>query len=141
MIEIPSSKKSVFNVFRRKLNCIRYGKGKYINGVWKNSSTAEFTIFASVQGVDNETLETLPEGYRTSEVYVIYTDSKLKTAMVGFYKPDVVIIDDDKYQVVKVTNKSNIPNYAIQHYEIIVVKLTEDEDEATRPIYQNQRVR
>lgn len=134
----PIPKKSVFNVLRKKLNCIRYGRGKYNNGKWIDSSTAEFKIFASIHGVDNETLETVPEGYRTSEVYIIYTDSKLQTAVIGISNPDVVIIDGDRYQVVKVANKSNIPTYAINHYEVIVVKVTEDEVEAARVPYQSK---
>ena len=138
MIVMPNSKKSVFNVFRKQLDCIRYGRGEYYNGKWKDSSTAEFKIFASIHGVDNETLETVPEGYRTSEVYIIYTDSKLQTAVIGISKPDIVIIDGDKYQVVKVANKSNIPGYAIQHYEIIVVKVVEDAAEAERNKYQSK---
>lgn len=138
MIVIPNSKKSVFNVFRKQLDCIRYGKGEYNNGKWIDHNIAEFKIFASIHGVDNETLETVPEGYRTSEVYIIYTDSKLQTAVIGISKPDVVIIDGDRYQVVKVANKSNIPTYAINHYEVIVVKVTEDEAEADRDKYQSK---
>ena len=140
-IETPVTKRSVFNVFRRKLDCIRYGTGNHVNGVWDAPDSKEFTIEASVQGVDNESIQTVPEGYRDKEVYVLYTDSKMQTVVVGIRNPDVVIIDGDKYQVVKVTERKNFPSYAIRHYEVIVVKINMDKNEHNSTLYEGSRIR
>lgn len=113
----------MFDVFRRDLAAKRKALGSYVNGLWAESQEdTSFTIKASVQGVDAETLQTLPEGYRTREAHILYTSAELKTSQLNVRKPDVVEIDGDKFQVIKVTKKDNIKNYPTNHYEVIVIK-------------------
>ena len=111
----------MFDVFRRPLTVIRKGEGTHVDGVWVESESSTFSIKASVQATDAEILQTLPEGYRTRESYTLFTDSKLQTAKTGNNDPDIVIIHDDRYQVIRVTPWQNL-DYATKHYEILVVK-------------------
>lgn len=75
-----------------------------------------------MQGADNEVLQTLPEGYRTEKVYVLYTSTELKTADVKEQTtPDMVTIDDEDYNVIKVSKHKNIKGYATEHYQVVVI--------------------
>ena len=112
----------MFDVFRRELQVTRSGLGGYEKGVWRESGLAtDFTIKASVQATDAEVLETLPEGYRTRESYTLFTDSQLQTSIVGKRNPDMVDIDGEQFQVVRVTPWKNLA-YPTAHYEVVVVK-------------------
>ena len=112
----------MFDVFRRDLTVTRKAIGSYVNGLWvDNGQNSSFTIKASVQATDAEILQTLPEGYRTKESYTLFTDSKLQTSVVSKTNPDVVTIEDEPYQVVRVTPWKNL-SYPTAHYEILVVR-------------------
>ena len=78
------------------------------------------------RSVDAEILQTLPEGYRTSETHILYTSAKLFTSQLDSRNPDVVEINGHKFQVIKVTKQDNIKNYPTNHYEVIVVKENAD---------------
>jgi hypothetical protein len=125
----------MFDVFRRTLTVLKDIQGEYNeDGIWERPKPETLKdelshIQASVQGANNEVLDTLPEGYRTSTVYVLYTDSKLSTSKTNTTTPDLVVIDDEYYQVVKVTPQNNLPNYHTNHYEIVVVKQNVDDIE------------
>jgi hypothetical protein len=117
------------DVFRRPLTVLRTGYGGYqdVNGLhlWVDGEADSFTIKASIQGADNEVLQTLPEGDRMKEVYVLYTSTELKTVTAAVANADTVIINDREFQVIKVTARQNLSTYATAHYEVVVVgKLT-----------------
>jgi len=113
----------MFDIFRKPLTVRRPPTGSYVNGVWvENTDGTTFTIKASVQGVNAEILQTLPEGYRTSETHILYTSDELFTSQLDLRNPDVVEINGYKFQVVKVTKQDNIKNYPTNHYEVVVVK-------------------
>jgi hypothetical protein len=117
----------MFDVFRRKLKITRTLPGNYDPGLWIDGAKESFDIKASVQGADNEVLQTLPEGYRTKKVYVLYTSTELKTAQVAeATMPDMVIIDGEKYNVIKVTKHTNIKGYATEHYQVVVIESSFD---------------
>ena len=112
----------MFDVFRTDLTVYRKSTGSYVKGRWQEgSSETSFTIKASVQGMDAEILLTLPEGYRTREGYTLFTDIKLRTAIIGKSNPDIVMIDEERYQVIKVTAHQNL-NYPTAHYEVLVIR-------------------
>lgn len=117
----------MFDVFRRDLKVIRGRRGQYVNGVYSYTGmTVSHIIKASVQATDAEIMQTLPEGARTKESYTLFTDSELLTADVLAAKSaDVVIIDDARYQVVKVTKMSNL-DFCTKHYEAVIVRENED---------------
>ena len=119
----------MFDVFRKPLTVRRAPEGNYINGFWvEDGLEVVFIINASVQGLAAETLQTLPEGYRTSILHTLYTSTELKTAQLDKRRPDIVEIDGDNFQVIKVTKKDNIKNYPTNHYEIIVLKENVDDN-------------
>lgn len=119
----------IFDVFRRKLKVWRYSAGTYVDGPWVDGSLlSTFCIKASTQGVDNEILQTFPEGDRTKKSYLLYTDTKLQTAIEGknATEPDIVEIYDEKYRVVRVTVNQNITGYATAHYQVVVMESNVD---------------
>ncbi len=116
----------IFDIFRRKLQVFRQGPGGYVNGLWVYGNLESFLIKASIQGVDNEILETLPEGYRTRKSYMLYTDTELRTAIMEQAIPDIVEICDKEYQVIRVSVNQNIAGYATAHYQVIVVESNVD---------------
>lgn len=99
---------------RKKLRVIRKSMGRYVSGEWITGQSRNFNIEASVQGCNTKVLQSLPEGYRTSENYRLYTDTELKIAK------DSVIINDQEFLVVKVTPWQHFVDTA--HYEVVVVK-------------------
>lgn len=107
------------NVFRRDLSVTRKGIGSFQNLVWVESPSNSFIIKASVQPTPAEVMETLPEGYRTSESYTLYTDTELRTSDVNNKNPDVISIFGKRFLVVKV---GRWRNDLINHYQIVVVK-------------------
>jgi hypothetical protein len=111
----------MFDVFRKDLTVYRTGEGKYINGLWEDGATSSFTIKASIQATDAEIMQTLPEGERTKESYTLFTGNSLKTSEVNKSKPDVVIIEGERYQVIRVTAHQNL-KYPTAHYEVLVTK-------------------
>ena len=117
----------MFEVFRRELTVKRTPTSGYqdVDGVtlWVDAAAVPFIIKASVQGADNEVLQSLPEGDRTKEVYVLYTSTELKTVVTGVSSPDIVVIDSKEYQVIKVTPRRNLSTYSTAHYEVVVIKV------------------
>ena len=125
MFTIPSLAPTAFEVFRRTLTVSRTGGHFDTDGIWVNSSSATFTIKASIQATDAEILQTLPEGYRTKETHTLHTSSELRVAGVGNHIADAVTINGVKFQVVKVTPWQNIM-LTTKHYEAVVVKVDDD---------------
>lgn len=99
---------------RKELRVIRKNDGHYVAGEWITGQGNSFSIKASVQGCNARTLQSLPEGYRTSENYRLYTDTELKIIK------DTVIIGDQEFLVVKVTPWQHFADTS--HYEVVVVK-------------------
>lgn len=112
------------DILRKTLNVIRQHVGQYINGIWVDGDNETISIKASVQPTPAEEMETLPEGYRTKESFTLFTSSVLKASLTNATNADFVVINDEKYRVVKVAPWQN---NLINHYECIVVK--EDQDD------------
>jgi hypothetical protein len=115
----------MFDVFRKTLTALRKGDGSFIDGYWQDGEETSFSILASVQGTDAEILETLPEGYRTRESYTLFTDNELKTAITGIRTPDMVVIEEQKYIVARVSTWQHLD--PTKHYEVVVVRENIDE--------------
>lgn len=111
----------MFDVFRRDLTVYRIGQGQYANGIWQDGANTSIIIKASVQATDAEIMQTLPEGERTKESYTLFTNTKLETSKVNNSKPDVVMIEGERYQVIRVTAHQNL-KYPTAHYEVLVVR-------------------
>ncbi len=106
-------------IFRKKLQVIRKGDGSYQNFKWVDGELQNLEIEASVQPTPADVLLTLPEGFRTKSTYTLYTDTKLRTAEVDKNNPDIVVIDSERYQVVRIAAWQND---VISHYEVLVVQ-------------------
>ena len=114
----------MFDMFRKSLKVIREKEGKHVAGYWRGGEKEEFTIKASVQATGAEILQTLPEGKHSSLSYTLITDTKLQTVNVGSTVPDIVIIDDERFLVERVTAWQNLTELA--HYEIVVSRENKD---------------
>lgn len=114
----------VFEQFRREFQAIRQAAAGYADMERVEGVKTFFNITANIQPVEAEVLVTLPEGYRTRDSYTLYTSDELKTAEVGLWEPDVVVIDSKEFIVSKVSRWDNISPILqiVDHYEVIVVE-------------------
>ena len=116
----------MFEMFRRSLVVERKAKGGFISGEWQDGATISFNILASVQGTNAEVLQTMPEGASSTATYTLRTSTKLMTSIAGESTPDVVIIDDERFFVMRVTPWQNLQH--TKHYEVVVVRDNTDAD-------------
>ena len=116
-----------FKIFRRELEVIRTGVGSFESGIWEyDGEKTKFTITASVQGTNAEILQTLPEGTRINSTYTLRTNFKLSTGKVEETTPDIVLIDGEKFLVIRVTAHQNLQH--TKHYEVVIVGDNKDAD-------------
>ena len=107
-------------IFKRQVTVHRPGVGEYINGIWVDlTPTTTFTIWASVQPIKEQELESLPEGLRTSDVFKMYTNTHLLTAREDIKNPDEVDLYGERYLVADVEIWGNTQ---LSHYKILVIK-------------------
>lgn len=116
-----------FRVFRQELEIVRKGTGNFDSGSWQyDQEERKFTITASVQGTNAEILQTLPDGTRINSTYTLRTNFKLSAGKPGESTPDIVLIDGEKFLVIRVTPHQNLPH--TKHYEIVVAGDNKDEN-------------
>jgi len=109
----------------KTLTVTRRAAGTFVKGVWTPSIAAPttFPILASVQPAGPRDLQSLPEERRNRQSYLIFTDTQLLTVDVpGVTNPDTLVIDGETYEV---SGPSAWQNSIIDHYEVIVQKITE----------------
>jgi hypothetical protein len=111
------------DIFKRDVSVIRKGDGSYQNFVWIDGADTNFTIRANVQPTPAEIMMTLPEGYRTKDSFVLYTNTRLLTSNDNKNNPDVVLLYGKRFFVTKVEVWQNT---ILEHYEIVVVKEESD---------------
>lgn len=101
-------------------------EGSYINGRWQPTSKLEtFEIVASIQPIDGNQLQLLPEGERTSEMRNLYTATKLNTANEDkTINADIILIGSDYWEVQKVETWS--PNL-LNHFKCLIVRINRQE--------------
>jgi hypothetical protein len=114
-----------FHVLLKTYQVKRRAEGHYDNGLWIEGQEQQITIRGSLQPTEAEVLETLPEGYRTRENYTLYTEVELFTSETNKTNPDVVMVDGEKYQVVKVIKWRDI---TIPYFECLIVRENIDAD-------------
>lgn len=106
-------------IFKRNVSVIRKGEGAYIDGIWQDGIESNFIIRASVHPTPARVLETLPEGYRTSDSFTLYTTTRLISAENNTNNPDSVILYDNNYLVAQIKRWDNT---VLSHFEIVVTK-------------------
>lgn len=119
----------IFDTFKQTYQVERRANGAYNpeTGYYEKGQLITFNIKASVDPTPAEVMLTLPEGYRTSETYTLYTDTELKTADVRGEISDIVILNNNnnRFRVIKVAHWRNT---ILRYYEIIVSKEGIDAD-------------
>ncbi len=119
----------MFDVFRKKLTVRSSPGGFDETGIWVDQPPVERQITASLQPLDDDILDTLPEGYRTKESYLLISDSYLNLASVGNSRADIVEVEWSWYQVVSVKNWKSLSGFSFNyndHCEAIIVKMDDD---------------
>lgn len=97
--------------------------GGYFNGNYIPGGTPALlpNVTASVQPATGKVLESLPEGRRDSESYVLFTDTELKTVETSETKnPDIVVINNTDFEVVKV---KPYQSKVLSHYQVVISKV------------------
>lgn len=103
---------------RRELIVTRENGGGYFEGEWVSGPNNSFTINASVQATNAQTLQTLTEGQRVGETYTLYTDMELMLK-------DQVTLNDKEFLVIKVAHWQHFK--ATSHYQAVITKSLKDE--------------
>ena len=112
---------SPFSVLRNHtLTVHRKGAGAYVDGEFVPAGDAlTFSIKCSVQNPTGEETETLPEGRRTDDARILFTDTQLYSVN-GNSNPDQVELDGTFYEVWDVRPWQN---NLINHYRYIIQKI------------------
>ena len=91
-------------------------------GFFSNSVSSTFLITASVQPASGEDLLIFPEGERTKEFLLLFTETELNTADQDTgQKADQVEFKNKTYEVKKVS--PFLTGTTLDHYECIVAKV------------------
>lgn len=108
---------------RYPYNCKRLASGSFDDaGEWVPGGVdTNFIIRATAQPMKANEMQTLPEGRRERQSYVLYTDTRLNTVLENDGDPDIVTIGNNDYEVYK---RFNWANNIINHYKYGVVRLT-----------------
>lgn len=86
--------------------------GTYTAGRLVAPATSVISVDACVQPIDGRDLQKLPEGERVREPKTIYSVDELKTrGSNGGNAADVITIDGDLYEVIKVQRWAELGNY------------------------------
>lgn len=110
------------DIFKKSVTVIRK-TGGFVNRKWVDNDPEVFTIKASVHAASLEEMQLFPEGFRDQMAYVLYTNTELKTSRPGNKNPDIVIINNDKYLVLRVETWDNT---ALSHFRVTVSKVDSD---------------
>jgi hypothetical protein len=115
------------NILKKEIQVIRNTLGYYeqdVNspflGLWREGLPVLFTIQAIVQPSPGDIAEILPEGYREKSSYLIVTDTELFCSEENKNNPDIVILYNKKYLILK---KKIFDMTLLSHYELIAVEL------------------
>ena len=105
---------------KRDIEVISYTPGTYERGKWQQGQSTTRVIRATVQPINGKELQELQENEDIIDATRIYSKEELKTADIKQgIDADEVIIDGDKYKVIKVEKwHNNIRN----HYKAIVAR-------------------
>ena len=115
------------NIFKKQIQVIRTQPGYLVEdvdspnlGQWQDGEEISFTIEASVQPAPGEMTQILPEGYREKSSYIIYTDRELFCSEENITNPDIVMLYNKKYLILK---KKIFDMTYLSHFELIAVEL------------------
>jgi hypothetical protein len=115
------------NIFKKQIQVFRKQPGYYVKdvdsqnlGLWQDGQETFFNIQASVQPAPGEITQILPEGYKNKSSYLIYTDTELFCSEENETNPDIVILFNREYLILK---KKIFDMTYLSHYELIAVEL------------------
>lgn len=121
--------------FRRKFNIRRYKEGSIdANGNWiKSTKYSIVQIKASIQPLNNNDVQVLPEGTRVTRVVKIYTSTKLLTTRqaytdidgnsVGPQAADILIYENTAWEIIMC---NPFQSGVINHYKCYAQEVTGD---------------
>ena len=103
---------------RRALIVKTRSNGGYTDGKWVGETSVNGLIMASVQPLTAKQKQTLPEGRKNSASFRLFSADLLNT--VEEQNPDIVVIDDQDYEV---HSRAAWQNNIINHFEYVVIKI------------------
>lgn len=113
--------------FRRPHTVKRRLQGQYLNGKWQEGAEQTITIQASVQPLNEQEVQSLPEGRRSGKAYKVFTDTELyeadqETAGQAARNADIIVIGGKDFEIVRV-----LPHLAgvLSHYKCYAVEVPE----------------
>lgn len=100
--------------FRKPQTIKRKAVGAYVDGVWIDGATSQFTISASVQPLSDQDLINLPSGRRESDIVKMYCSNDLiEGNHLAGQSPDILVWLGRDYEI---TSKSVRQMGVLPHY-------------------------
>lgn len=95
--------------------------GTWVDGRWQPSNNqTTFTITASVQRLSMKETQLLPESFRATASYRVYTETELLIANeVLTREADIITIDGEDYKIIDVEHWRQL----MPHYKAIAVRI------------------
>ena len=92
--------------------------GSYVKGQWQTGEASDTVFYGSWQPARGKTLELLPEGKRSREVYRCFAPLELNFSSAdehGEQEADQIIWEDKEYEVTSAAKWNNglIPNWEL----------------------------
>jgi len=113
--------------FRKPYTIIRRAPGQYVHGIWQEGAAQEIVIEASVQPLNEQEVQTLPEGKRSGKAFKLFTGTELyeadqETESQDGRSADHIVIGGKAYEILRV-----LPYQAglINHYKCYAVEVPE----------------
>jgi hypothetical protein len=108
--------------FRKPQTIKRKAVGAYVDGVWIDGATSQFTISASVQPLSDQDLVNLPSGRRESDIVKMYcADNLLEGGATIGQEPDILVWLGKDYEI---TSKSVRQMGVLPHYRYWCAKVS-----------------
>jgi len=110
---------SDFDVFMTSFVVKRKDAGQYVNGIWTEGGESSFTILGDLQPLQPNEMQSLPEGRRIDDAQTLWTETFLRATDGNNKNPDIVIINNERYEVIKIYDWSGF----LKHYKVIIMRV------------------
>jgi len=111
---------SAFASLRKPLKVKRVATGSYVSGEWVDGTVSEITIHASVQPMNANDLQSLPENRRAEGGFKLFSDERFQTVSEGERNPDIVEIEGEDYEI---ASCDPWKNGLIEHHKSLAVRV------------------
>jgi len=112
------------------LNGRRYGEGSYVNGDWVNGPWEDIAFRGAIQPLSDRDTQQLPEAWRTSARWKLYTRTRLRPVSVNDQTTgDRIYWDGKELLVAAESNQFGTPRgRRLKHYRYALIEQELDDE-------------